>query len=79
MNGEFLPNSSSTAFASSAVLVSAVDIDSGFRVTQRMLDMFKRKGEPDEHQDLYKYPTAALVDGKTVGTLLWFSETSNIA
>lgn len=31
-----------------AALISAINIGGGFLVTHRMLDMFKRKGDPDE-------------------------------
>lgn len=79
MGGGFLPNSSSSVLASSAVLVSAVNIGGGFTVTQRMLDMFKRKDDPEEHHDVYKYPTAALVGGTALGTLLGYGEMSNMA
>lgn len=39
--------------AAIAVLVSSVNIGGGFVVTKRMLDMFKKKGDPKEYNHLY--------------------------
>jgi NAD(P) transhydrogenase len=39
--------------AALAVLVSSFNIFGGFIVTQRMLDMFKRPGDPVEYNYLY--------------------------
>ena len=63
------------ALAAAAVLMSAVNIGGGFTVTKRMLDMFRRPGDPDEHHGLYAIPAAALVGGclagQLAGELLW--------
>ena len=63
------------ALAAAAVLMSAVNIGGGFTVTKRMLDMFRRPGDPDEHHRLYAIPAAALVGGclagQLAGELLW--------
>ena len=40
-----------------------------FTVTKRMLDMFRRPGDPDEHLGLYAIPAAALVGGCLAGQL----------
>jgi NAD(P) transhydrogenase len=45
------------------VLVSAINISGGFVVTQRMLDMFKRKDDPIEHNHLYAIPGVAAISG----------------
>lgn len=79
MSGGFLPDSMAAGLASSAVLVSAVNIGGGFTVTQRMLDMFKRPGDPEEHLDVYRYPTAALAAGSAVGIGLGAGEMANLA
>lgn len=57
------------ALAAAAVLMSAVNIGGGFMVTKRMLDMFRRPGDPDEHHGLYAIPAAALVGGCLAGQL----------
>ena len=58
MGGGFLPGSFAQALASLAVLISSVNIAGGFVVTKRMLDMFKRKTDPEEHNYLYGVPAA---------------------
>ena len=39
-----------------AVLLGTLNVVGGFVVTDRMLDMFKRKTDPDEHNYLYAIP-----------------------
>lgn len=58
MGGGYLPSSFPQALASIAVLISSVNIAGGFVVTKRMLDMFKRKTDPEEHNYLYGIPAA---------------------
>ena len=38
-------------------------------MTKRMLDMFRRPGDPDEHHNLYAIPAAALIGGCLAGQL----------
>ena len=47
--------------AASAVFVSAINITGGFVITKRMLDMFKRKTDPTEHNYLYAIPGTAAI------------------
>ena len=47
MKGGYAPTSIPQIFASLAVLISSVNIAGGFVVTKRMLDMFKRKTDPE--------------------------------
>lgn len=79
MGGGYLPDSPATMLASSAVLASAINIGGGFTVTQRMLDMFKRPGDPEEHNDVFKYPAGALAVGSAVGIGMGASEMANLA
>ena len=58
MGGGYFPGSFPQALASIAVLISSVNIAGGFVVTKRMLDMFKRKTDPEEHNYLYGIPAA---------------------
>ncbi|CAM9675675.1 unnamed protein product, partial [Phaeothamnion confervicola] len=60
VNGGLLPATASEAVAAAAVLLSAVNIGGGFAVTRKMLDLFKRPGDPDEHNELLLIPAAAL-------------------
>lgn len=43
MNGGYFPTNAVETLAASAALISFVNIFGGFLVTQRMLDMFKRR------------------------------------
>lgn len=47
LGGGYFPGSIAQLLASTAVLLSSVNIAGGFVVTQRMLDMFKRKTDPE--------------------------------
>ena len=53
--------------AATAVAASAINIGGGFTITKRMLDMFKRPGDPEEHNYLYAIPGGALMAGAAVG------------
>ena len=57
------------ALGALATFVSAVNIVGGFRVTQAMLDLFKRPDDPEEHYEYYAAP-AALAAAGTVGATL---------
>ena len=55
--------------AAAATFISAINIFGGFLVTQRMLDMFKRAGDPAEHNYLYAIPAAAYLGAYYLGTV----------
>jgi NAD(P) transhydrogenase len=42
-------------------MASAINITGGFVVTKRMLDMFKRKTDPTEHNYLFSIPAAMAI------------------
>lgn len=65
LGGGVLPHTIPQFLAASAVLVSSINIGGGFFVTKRMLDMFKRAGDPPEHNYLY-----ALSGAGFMGTFL---------
>ena len=79
MGGGWLPDTTAATLAASAVFASAVNIGGGFKVTQRMLDMFKRPSDPEEHNDVYKYPAAALAIGSAFGIGIGASEMPALA
>eukprot|EP01025_Chloroclados_australasicus_P030914 TRINITY_DN3113_c0_g2_i9.p1 TRINITY_DN3113_c0_g2~~TRINITY_DN3113_c0_g2_i9.p1 ORF type:complete len:620 (-),score=105.33 TRINITY_DN3113_c0_g2_i9:100-1959(-) len=79
VGGGILPTNIAQFLAFSAVLASAVNIGGGFVVTQRMLDMFKRPGDPEEHNYLYAVPGAALVAGTLFGQVLGHANAYAIA
>jgi NAD(P) transhydrogenase len=59
IGGGLLPHTLPHWLAAAAVFISAINIIGGFHVTGRMLDMFKRPGDPDEHNQLWAIPAAA--------------------
>lgn len=79
MTGGLVPTGASQLLASSAVLASAINIGGGFMITQRMLDMFKRPGDPPEFNQLYAIPAAATVGTFALGSLAGFPEVTNTA
>lgn len=69
LGGGYFPGSFPQALASLSVLISSINIAGGFVVTKRMLDMFKRKTDPEEHNYLYAIP--ALVAASAVLGAHW--------
>jgi NAD(P) transhydrogenase len=63
MGGGYLPNTTAQYLAVGAVGLSAINIAGGFLITQRMLDMFKRKGDPPEYNYLWAIPGGAIMGG----------------
>jgi len=63
LGGGYFPNSFAHTLASISVLVSCVNIGGGFTVTQRMLDVFKRKGDVEEYNYLYAIPGGIFLGG----------------
>lgn len=68
MGGGMTPHTVPQALAAVSVLVSAINISGGFVVTQRMLDMFKRKDDPIEHNQLLAIPGAAAITALLVAS-----------
>lgn len=56
MTGGVLPDTWMAVVAALAVLLSSVNIAGGFVMTGRMLEMFRRKTDPDEKNNLYAIP-----------------------
>lgn len=67
LGGSYLPDSVPSTLANVAVTASAINIIGGFMITQRMLDMFKRDTDPNEHNYLYSIPAGALLGGFAYG------------
>ena len=49
--------------------MSSINIAGGFVVTKRMLDMFKRPGDPQEYTHLYGVPAPVYMGGIIAGHL----------
>lgn len=79
MGGGYLPGNSSQLLANVAVTASAVNIAGGFLITQRMLDMFKRDSDPNEHNYLYAVPGLGLLGGFFAGHMAGYSEVPQMA
>ncbi len=63
LGGGYLPNTIPQLLAASAVLMSSINIAGGFVITKRMLDMFKRASDPNEHNYLFGIPAATSIAG----------------
>jgi len=61
MGGNIVPTNTSQTLAATSVLISSINIGGGFLITKRMLDMFKRPGDPDDVNYLYYLPAGAVV------------------
>lgn len=62
-DGSLVPYTAAQWLGAVSVFVSTINMVGGSMVTHRMLEMFKRKTDPDEHNQLFAIPAAA-----TVGT-----------
>lgn len=60
VGGGWLPQTTAQILAATAVLVSAINIGGGFTITGRMLDLFKRPDDPEEHNYLFALPALAM-------------------
>ncbi|XP_052753684.1 NAD(P) transhydrogenase, mitochondrial-like [Galleria mellonella] len=79
MGGGYVPETPVQWLASTAALISFVNVFGGFLVTQRMLDMFKRPGDPPEYGYLYAIPAAALLGGYITTAMQGYPEVHQIA
>merc|ERR1712038_170952 len=61
MGGGYYPTNTVEGLAASAAFISFINVFGGFIVTARMLDMFKRPGDPKEYNYLYGIPGAAFL------------------
>ena len=72
MGGGYFPSTTAQSLAALSVLVSAINIGGGFVITQRMLDMFKRKSDAPEHNYLYSIPGLAFLGSALTGHMMGF-------
>jgi len=56
VGGGVFPSTSAQLLGATATAISTVNIVGGFLVTKKMLDLFKRPDDPDEHPELYAIP-----------------------
>lgn len=79
MGGALLPNNTATSLAAVATLVSSINITGGFIITKRMLDMFKRPGDPPEYTYLYAIPAVAVLGGYAAGKIAGYPDMDQMA
>jgi NAD(P) transhydrogenase len=59
MNGGLTPASTDGYLALGATGISAINIFGGFLIAHRMLALFKRPGDPNEHNYIFAAPVVA--------------------
>ncbi|KAL1140911.1 hypothetical protein AAG570_000839, partial [Ranatra chinensis] len=79
MGGGYTPSNTVEALAAAAAFVSFINVFGGFIVTKRMLDMFRRPGDPPEYNGLYAIPAATLLGGYSLGALYGYPEIHHMA
>ncbi|XP_025420569.1 NAD(P) transhydrogenase, mitochondrial-like isoform X2 [Sipha flava] len=79
MGGSYYPSNAVQGLAASAALLSFVNVFGGFVVTRRMLQMFKRPGDPPEYNALYLIPASVFFGGYSWGVINGLSEIHNFA
>lgn len=79
MGGGMLPNDTATSLAALATLVSSINITGGFIITKRMLDMFRRPGDPPEYTYLYAIPGAAVLGGYAAAKMAGYPDIDQMA
>uniref|UniRef100_A0A158QRS3 proton-translocating NAD(P)(+) transhydrogenase n=1 Tax=Haemonchus placei TaxID=6290 RepID=A0A158QRS3_HAEPC len=67
MGGGLLPSTPAQSLALGAAFISSINIGGGFLITKRMLDMFKRPGDPPEYNYMYAVPAALFLGGYFYG------------
>ncbi|PIO72220.1 hypothetical protein TELCIR_05861 [Teladorsagia circumcincta] len=67
MGGGLLPSNAAQSLALGAAFISSINIGGGFLITKRMLDMFKRQGDPPEYNYMYAVPAALFLGGYYYG------------
>lgn len=63
LGGGVIPSTAGQGLAAAAVFVSSINITGGFVVSERMLDMFRREGDPPEYSYMHFLPPAATYVG----------------
>ncbi|GBG26917.1 NADP transhydrogenase, mitochondrial [Hondaea fermentalgiana] len=69
LGGGILPHTMPQLLGATAVTLSAVNLTGGFMVTNKMLDMFRRKDDPPEFNHYYLLPPAVAVGGLGLASL----------
>ncbi|XP_050309949.1 NAD(P) transhydrogenase, mitochondrial-like [Anthonomus grandis grandis] len=79
MNGGYYPTNSVEMLAAGAAFVSFINVFGGFLVTKRMLDMFRRPGDPPDYNSLYGIPAAVFLGGYGYAAMAGLAEVHQAA
>lgn len=79
MGGGVMPQNTVQSLAAAAAFVSFINVYGGFLVTKRMLDMFKRPGDPPEYNYLYAIPGASFLGLYALGASQGYPEVHQMA
>ncbi|RZF32247.1 hypothetical protein LSTR_LSTR009476 [Laodelphax striatellus] len=79
MGGGWYPENSVQALAATAAFISFINVFGGFLVTKRMLDMFRRPGDPPEYNSLYGIPAAVFLAAYGYGAINGYTEVHQMA
>jgi len=74
-----LPSTPTQWFGALATVLSFINIAGGFRVSGKMLDLFRRPTDPKEFFELYGIPVVILVGGLAASLGLHLGDLSNVA
>lgn len=79
MGGGYLPHDVPSTLAAASVLMAAINVFGGFRVTGRMLDMFRRETDPPDHNYLYAVPGGLFIGGAVGSYYLGYGDPYHMA
>lgn len=77
--GGIVPTDWSTSLSAAAVFLSSINIAGGFLITARMLDMFRRPGDPPEYNSMYAIPALAFLGGYLGANMAGFENLHQMA
>jgi len=69
LNGGLFPSNTPQALATSAVLLSAINLSGGFIITKKMLDLFRRPNDPPEYFHYLLLPFGVVGGGYSLALL----------
>jgi len=74
-----VPSTPTQWFGALATVLSFINISGGFRVSGKMLDLFRRPTDPKEFFELYGIPIIILIGGLAASAGLHIGDLSNVA
>jgi NAD(P) transhydrogenase len=77
--GSILPDSPAHWMGALATTLSFINISGGFLVSAKMLDLFRREGDPKDYFEYYTLPGALLIAGLGASMLGGVGDVANVA